>query len=97
MSILLLLRQGNKIPLGFPIAGMSNEVCNSIAYDASGNIYVAGYIDGSADFNPDPNQTTILNTAGSKIFIWPSVYPLATLHGPCEWAQRELMRQNSSA
>lgn len=85
MSILLLLPgRAQNYNWAFPIAGMSNEVCNSIAYDASGNIYVAGYIDGSADFNPDPNQTTILNTAGSKDIYMAKYTPAGNL----TWAVR---------
>ncbi len=42
------------------MGGGSSEVGNSIALDASGNVYTTGYFGGTADFDPSPgyNRTT---------------------------------------
>lgn len=44
--------------------------CNSIKFDKSGYLYIAGYFDGDADFNPGPGVTTLSTIAGDEdIFI----------------------------
>lgn len=44
--------------------GTSSDDSQSIAYDAAGNVYIAGSFQGAVDFDPGPG-TTLLTSAGS--------------------------------
>jgi hypothetical protein len=47
-----------------------NDLCNGMALDASGNIYLTGSFNGTTDFDPHPVNTFTLTSAGSNdIFI----------------------------
>jgi hypothetical protein len=48
--------------------GQYNEV-RSIAADASNNIYITGYFDGSVDFDPGPGVTTLTSAGALDIFV----------------------------
>ncbi|MDC8004238.1 Ig-like domain-containing protein [Aureisphaera galaxeae] len=37
------------------VGGAFEDLSETIATDASGNVYIAGYYEGTADFNPDPD------------------------------------------
>lgn len=45
--------------------------CNAIAVDASGDIFLTGYFDGTVDFDPDPTSTFEMTAqfGGSDIFV----------------------------
>ncbi len=66
------------------ISGSANEVCNSISKDANGNVYVAGYFEGSVDFDPNPNISSIKSSAGSRD-LFMAKYDNAGIH---QWSVR---------
>lgn len=50
--------------------GGGNDSGLDIALDAAANVYVTGFFGGTADFNPDPNTTDNLTSAGNEdIFV----------------------------
>ncbi len=50
------------------MGGSSNDYSNSVAVDGSGNLYVAGYFNGAADF--DPGEGTDNHTSAGSIDIF---------------------------
>ncbi len=51
------------------IGGPSNDNGKSIAVDASGNVFVIGYFNGTADFDPNSGTTNLTSAGYSDIFI----------------------------
>ncbi|MBI3136250.1 MAG: SBBP repeat-containing protein [Bacteroidetes bacterium] len=51
------------------IGGVSSDIGNSITVDATGNIYTAGYFNGTVDFDPGTGTTNITASGSSDIFI----------------------------
>ncbi|MFN8323732.1 MAG: T9SS type A sorting domain-containing protein [Chitinophagales bacterium] len=49
--------------------GTSQEVCNSIDVDASGNILLAGYYSSTTDFNPGAGVANLTPVAGGDIYV----------------------------
>jgi hypothetical protein len=51
------------------VAGTGQNASNGIATDARGNIYVTGWIDQTATFGAEPNETVLTSVGGSDIFV----------------------------
>ena len=51
------------------LGGTSLEGANSVAIDASGNIYATGTFHGTADFDPGPGKFNLTPTHGDDMFI----------------------------
>lgn len=51
------------------MGGSSRDQSNSIAIDASGNVYTTGYFKGTADFDPGGNTVDLTSAGGTDIFI----------------------------
>lgn len=51
------------------MSGSSNFYTQSIALDATGNIYTAGGFDGSADFDPGPANVVITSSGNTDAFV----------------------------
>lgn len=51
------------------LGGPTNEFCNSIRLDASGNIYMNGYFENTADFDPGPGVFNLVSAGASDIFV----------------------------
>jgi hypothetical protein len=51
------------------LGGSANDICNSTAVDAAGNIYTTGYFYGTADFDPGTGVYNLTSVGSSDIFI----------------------------
>ena len=51
------------------LKGANNEVGNSIAVDASGNVYTIGYFAGTTDFDPGPNTFNLTTAGWDDVFV----------------------------
>lgn len=49
--------------------GPTNDFCNDIVLDRSGNIYINGYFEQTADFDPGPGTFNLISTGSTDIFI----------------------------
>ncbi|MBL7974480.1 MAG: hypothetical protein JNJ85_06185, partial [Candidatus Kapabacteria bacterium] len=51
------------------VGGTSNEIVNDITLDLSGNIFLTGNFQGTADFNPNPSVTNNLTASAQDIYL----------------------------
>jgi phage-related tail fiber protein len=51
------------------MGGTSNDISYALAVDASGNSYITGYFDGTADFDPDAGTQNLTTTGSTDIFL----------------------------
>ncbi len=51
------------------MGGIANDYVSSIALDASGDVYTAGYFNGTADFDPDNGSFNLTSVGGIDVFI----------------------------
>ncbi len=49
--------------------GPTNDFCNSITLDKSGNIYMNGYFENTADFDPGNGTVNLVSSGSTDIFI----------------------------
>jgi uncharacterized protein (DUF2249 family) len=67
----------------FPTAYANNDSVQSLATDAAGNVYFAGYFSGTADFDPGPGVCSVATAGSNDIFV--AKY---TRSGALYWAVR---------
>jgi hypothetical protein len=61
--------QSLSVGFGFSLDGTSYEQGHAIAVDASGNTYVTGWFDGTADFDPGPGTATLTAAGMNDIYV----------------------------
>ncbi len=66
------------------IGSAGYDIATGLAIDAAGDILTSGSFDGSADFDPDPTDTEILNTTGA----YDAFVTKRTASGDLVWAKR---------
>ena len=49
--------------------GPTNDFCNSVKLDAVGNIYINGYFENTADFDPGPGVFNLVSAGATDIFV----------------------------
>lgn len=67
--IIISADQSNTINWTKRIGGTLNDRGNSITRDASGNIIITGYFEGTVDFNPSTGVANLTSNGGKDIFI----------------------------
>ncbi len=53
----------------FNVGGSSTDIGNSITTDVSGNVFVTGQFQGTADFDPSVGITNLVSVGGSDAFV----------------------------
>ncbi|MEQ1906683.1 MAG: SBBP repeat-containing protein, partial [Pirellulaceae bacterium] len=51
------------------VGGTGNEIANAVATDSAGNVYTAGYFQGTVDFDPGSGTTPLTSAGGTDIFV----------------------------
>ncbi|MBL7702184.1 MAG: gliding motility-associated C-terminal domain-containing protein [Ferruginibacter sp.] len=51
------------------VGGPTNEFCNAIKADAAGNIYINGYFENTADFDPGIGVYNLISAGATDIFV----------------------------
>lgn len=51
------------------MGGVSADVGNSLAVDASGNVFITGFHSGAADFDPGPSTFNLTTAGGLDVFV----------------------------
>lgn len=54
---------------GKKFGGPTNEFCNTIKLDAAGNIYINGYFENTADFDPGTGIFNLVSAGATDIFV----------------------------
>ncbi len=49
--------------------GPTNEFCNSLKLDKAGNIYINGYFENTADFDPGPGTFNLTSAGATDVFV----------------------------
>ena len=63
--------------------GPTNDFCNTIKLDAAGNIYINGYFENTADFDPGLGVFNLVSAGATDIFVCK-----LNSNGNLEWAKR---------
>ncbi|MBN8691724.1 MAG: T9SS type A sorting domain-containing protein [Bacteroidetes bacterium] len=66
--VLKLNTSGNFVS-AFNFGGVNSDKIEDVEVDASGNIYVTGYFQGSVDFDPSASSFSMTSAGGSDIFV----------------------------
>jgi hypothetical protein len=51
------------------VGGVGHDVANAVAVDASGNVYVAGYFEGTADFDPGVGIANLTSAGNQDVYV----------------------------
>ncbi|MBD2701640.1 SBBP repeat-containing protein [Spirosoma sp. BT702] len=51
------------------LGGSSDDQGRSIKVDGGGNLYITGYFNGTADFDPGPGVSNLISAGGSDLFV----------------------------
>ena len=61
--------QNNQFEWASQVGGSNNDHCTAITTDAAGNIYTAGFFQGTVDFDPGPGVFQIISQGSNDVFI----------------------------